>query len=291
MRAFTTTMAKSFGWISVNDQPIRIAIRLILILFAVVLLPGLASAKRVAPAKVEPVIHDGVRYVAPNDDGRRAYIEAWDVQTNRKLWDLTVFTNRIDPTLEEDVQWVFINSLSHRNGMLVVASVRGMTYQIDLKTRAVTQCDPVSSPSPEAVHELPELIQRAITNGPLAKKYEVAFRLNPFYLRGDFNGDGKIDVAVLAKQRSTAKSGIAIIDGVTNKVTILGAGTAVGNGGDDFEWMDSWQVYPKERTRHAAGELGVSRVRGDALFVSKTEAASALIYWNGKRYVWLQQGD
>jgi hypothetical protein len=25
--------------------------------------------------------------------------------------------------------------------------------------------------------------------------------------------------------------------------------------------------------------------------VSKSEAASALIYWNGKRYVWLQQGD
>jgi len=25
--------------------------------------------------------------------------------------------------------------------------------------------------------------------------------------------------------------------------------------------------------------------------VSKTEAASALIYWNCEKYVWLQQGD
>ena len=74
--------------------------RLILVLFALVLLPHLTSAKRSAPANVEPVIHEGVRYFAPNDDGRRAYIEAWDAQTNRKLWDLTVFTNRIDPTLE-----------------------------------------------------------------------------------------------------------------------------------------------------------------------------------------------
>jgi hypothetical protein len=32
-------------------------------------------------------------------------------------------------------------------------------------------------------------------------------------------------------------------------------------------------------------------LRGDALLVGKSEAASALIYWNGKRYVWLQQGD
>ena len=117
--------------------------RLILILFAVGLLPYLVSAKRIAPAKVEPVIHKGLRYVAPNNDGRRAYIEAWDGQTNRKLWDLTVFTNRIDPTLEEDVQWVFITSLSLRNDMLVVTFERGKTYQVDLKTRSVTQSDPV----------------------------------------------------------------------------------------------------------------------------------------------------
>ena len=32
-------------------------------------------------------------------------------------------------------------------------------------------------------------------------------------------------------------------------------------------------------------------LRGDALLLGKSEAASALIYWNGKRYVWLQQGD
>jgi len=101
------------------------------------LLPHLASAKRSAPAKVEPLIHEGVRYVTPNDDGRRAYIEAWDVQTNKKLWDLTVFTNRIDPKLEEDVQWVFIKAIRVENGVLLVTSERGNTYEIDLKTKAI----------------------------------------------------------------------------------------------------------------------------------------------------------
>lgn len=59
------------------------------------------SAKRIAPTMVDPVIHEGIRYSAPNDDGRRAYIEAWDIQTNKKLWDVTVFTNRIDPKLRK----------------------------------------------------------------------------------------------------------------------------------------------------------------------------------------------
>jgi hypothetical protein len=105
------------------------------------LLPSLALAKRIAPAKVEPVIYQGVRYIAPNDDGRRAYIEARDVQTNKKLWDLTIFTNRIDPTLEEDVQWVFIKALSIRDGTLTVTSERDKIYRIDLKTKAVRQSE------------------------------------------------------------------------------------------------------------------------------------------------------
>jgi hypothetical protein len=267
--------------------------RLILVLSAIALLPCLMPAKRVAPPRVEPVIHDGIRYVAPNDDGRRGYIQAWDVQTDKKLWELTVFTNRIDPKLEEDVQWAFINKLSLRDGALLLTSDRGNTYQIDLKTKAITQSD-ARSPAPDATahpHDIPEVINRGVTNGLLAKEYELSFRINPFYLRGDFNGDGRTDIAVLVKQRSTGKLGIAIISGATAKVTVLGAGTTIGNGGDDFEWMDSWRCYSKGRATREAGEGTVPHLRGDALLVGKSEAASALIYWNGKRYVWLQQGD
>jgi hypothetical protein len=265
--------------------------RLALLVYVMAFLPCLATATRIAPAKVEPVVYEGIRYVAPNDDGRRVYIEAWDVQTNRKLWDLTVFTNRIDPKLEEDIQCVFISELSFRDGTLIVKSERRTTYQVDLRTKAITECDAARSPAPgKTVHppDIPELIDRAITNGSLAKNYDVSFHMNPFYLRGDFNGDGKIDVAVLVKQRSTGKVGIAIINGPSDKITILGAGTAIGNGGDNFEWMDSWEFYSKDRM---ASGTSVTKLRGDALLVSKSEAGSALIYWNGKRYVWLQQGD
>ena len=105
--------------------------RLILVFSAIAILPCLALAKRAAPPRVEPVIHDGSRYVAPNDDGRHAYIEAWDIQTNKKLWALTVFTNRVEPRLEEDVQWVFINKLNFLDDTLLVTSERGNTYRID----------------------------------------------------------------------------------------------------------------------------------------------------------------
>jgi hypothetical protein len=266
-------------------------IAFVLALFLTVFLPGSSFAKRIAPAAVEPVIHEGVRYVAPNDDGRRAHVEAWDVRTNKKLWDLTVFTNRIDPKLEEDVQWVFIITMSRRDHMLIVRSERGTTYQIHLQTKAITQSEAAWSAATDSIAhspEIPKMIDKAIANESLAKKYELSYRINPSYLRGDFDGDNKIDVAVLVKERSRGKIGIAIIKGVTDKVTVLGAGTAIGNGGDDFDWMDSWEIYSKDRI---ASETSVPKPRGDALLVSKSEAASALIYWNGKRYVWRQQGD
>ena len=138
---------------------------------------------------------------------------------------------------------------------------------------------------------MPEAVKKALTKGSPGKEYDPSFRINPSYLEGDFNGDGKMDVAVLVKERSTGKLGIAIVHGTTGKVTILGAGIGIGNGGDDFEWMDSWHVYSKTRAAHASDKTSVPRLRGDALLVEKSEAASALIYWNGKRYVWSQQGD
>jgi hypothetical protein len=142
----------------------------------------LALSKRVAPATIAPVIHEGLRYVAPNDDGRRGYIEAWDVKTNKKLWELTVFTNHIDPKLEEDVQWVFMESLSIRDDTLMVTSECGKTYQIDLNTKTITQSEVAQSAAPDATaqrHEIPEAVARAIANSSLAKEYDVSFGVIP----------------------------------------------------------------------------------------------------------------
>jgi hypothetical protein len=56
-------------------------IRLAILLSLTLLLPQLATAKRLPPMKVDPVVYKGIRYGAPNDDGRRGYIEAWNVGT------------------------------------------------------------------------------------------------------------------------------------------------------------------------------------------------------------------
>jgi len=74
----------------------RGAMLLLLLSLSVV---NLAYAKRVQAAKVKPVVHEGVRYTAPNADGRQAVVEAWDVSSGQKLWSVTVFKVFIKPFL------------------------------------------------------------------------------------------------------------------------------------------------------------------------------------------------
>src|SRR5262245_46206880 len=156
----------------------RAMTRLIIVILLTHFVSQLASAKRIAPANVEPVIHQGVRYVAPNDDGRRGYIEAWNVGTNKKLWELTIFTNPIDPNLEKDVQWVFIKAVDVQHGRLIVTSEPGKTYYVDINTKAITQPDSRSSPSPGAIRNVPDKVKKVLTNGSTGKKYDFSFHMN-----------------------------------------------------------------------------------------------------------------
>jgi len=125
----------------------------------------------------------------------------------------------------------------------------------------------------------------------LDKNYIFSFHINPFYLRGDFDGDGEMDFAFLVIQNKTKKKGIAIMHSGSNKIFIVGAGRPCGNGGDDFRWMNIWSVYPRGKVELRVGKTTIPNLCGEALHVEKSGSASGLILWDGKKYVWYQQGD
>ena len=138
-------------------------------------------------------------------------------------------------------------------------------------------------------------LPRAVPVALLAERerlapYLLSAHLNPYYLQGDFDGDGSTDTAILLKERASGKAGILIVGGV-GSITVLGAGNALGNGGDDFRWMDAWYVYPRGEVQRGAAGGNPPALLGDALMLHKTEAASALVHWNGSEYAWYQQGD
>jgi len=117
------------------------------LLLDVVMAPSVAWAKGLSAPKVEPIVHNGIRYVAPNDKGSVAYVEAWDIPTGKFLWKRTVFRTFIRPWMEHCIQWVFIREMKLEGEQLVIVSDRAKIYSLDLKTKRVRRL----KPKPEAL--------------------------------------------------------------------------------------------------------------------------------------------
>ncbi|MBN4066101.1 hypothetical protein JYT51_02065 [Candidatus Amoebophilus asiaticus] len=137
---------------------------------------------------------------------------------------------------------------------------------------------------------LPDIF-RSIVVSQLDNQYELSDFMNPFYLLADFNGDKKTDIVVTVEEIKTGKTGFIIFHIDTDDFYVIGAGNSIGNGGDNFQWLDIWKVYTKDIIEPGVGETKRVELTADAIFVEKAESASAVIYWTGKEYKWYQQGD
>jgi hypothetical protein len=138
---------------------------------------------------------------------------------------------------------------------------------------------------------IPQWVVGLFSAKKLDTDYEFAFSLNPFYLGGDFNGDGKPDIAVLVKNKRSGKLGIAFCHGGKGEAFIVGAGRPLGNGGDDFSWIDNWIVQSKRAASKAAATSERAKPSSETVLVEKNDSGGGLIYWDGKKYRWKQQGD
>jgi len=103
-----------------------------------------ATAKRIPPKPVTPVVFEGIRYSA-DGNGRDQYVVAEDAATGRLLWKVRIFHTRISFWTEEDVQWVYISHLKIMNNSLIVKDERARCYAVELKRRRVKKyrCDDI----------------------------------------------------------------------------------------------------------------------------------------------------
>jgi hypothetical protein len=127
--------------------------------------------------------------------------------------------------------------------------------------------------------------------------YTVSRHLSPNYVEGDFDGDGKSDLAILVRRKADDKFGMAILlragAKAGAKATILGAGTRFGGGGADFRRMDAWSILSQEsfppRIRKAwKGPQPKSRREG--LVLQKRGSAEGLVTYDGSKFIWTPYG-
>lgn len=141
-----------------------------------------------------------------------------------------------------------------------------------------------SGPAESLLREsLPPWGRKALEAPAFAEKYALENRLNPFFQQGDFDGDGRLDVAVLITERSSGKHGVALVRRAAAAPVVVGAGRDFGNGGDDWSWMDVWRI-----------EDGATTTPGKPrheLLAEKSESGGGLIWWDGRAFRWRQAGD
>jgi hypothetical protein len=129
-----------------------------------------------------------------------------------------------------------------------------------------------------------EIYLRSIQSG-----YSLSSRLNPFYLRGDFDGDSVVDYAFLVTSKKTKENGIAFYLSSQKKTLIIGAGAPFNKMTDlDF---NGWFVYGKQKVFKGVAEGIPPVLKSEALFIKWEESASAIVYWDGQKFRWYQQGD
>ena len=140
-----------------------------------------------------------------------------------------------------------------------------------------------SLPSPR--QNLPEWVCTKASRAKLHEKYRIRTTLNPFYLTGDFNGDGKQDAAVWVEAVRSKQVGLIIVHGGNAPTTVIGAGIDWDKRGKDYSWTDIWSVEPRGtrlKSPHEDDRLVIAK--GEILVLTKSESASFAVYWSGNAY-------
>ncbi|MCR8560663.1 hypothetical protein KXD93_23610 [Mucilaginibacter sp. BJC16-A38] len=160
-----------------------------------------------------------------------------------------------------------------------------------------------SIPTHAQASTLPQWFLTSFKRHHLNDRYEIKSNLKPTFLQGDFNGDGVNDIAALVTEKKTHKGGILLIHGCTDQWFVFGAGTDFGSGSDDFfNWLKKWKlcrekvVYETtiDKDDNITGSRTVKLKRPGINLLMKEEAEPspvAVIYWNGKKYIWIHQGE
>jgi hypothetical protein len=138
---------------------------------------------------------------------------------------------------------------------------------------------------------LPDWACRETFNRGLQTRFTPDTLRNPFYLSGDFDGDGRTDIAIWVRSAKSSKRGLLILTRGGAYSFVAAAGTGSDERGDDYAGLDMWTVVPKGEVLDSPYEPQRVVLRGDGISLGKSESATFVIYWDGKKFAYYQTVD
>jgi hypothetical protein len=127
----------------------------------------------------------------------------------------------------------------------------------------------------------------------LNEKLVILTERNPYYLKGDFDADGRSDFAILVRGKKTHRNGVLMCMN-NSKFQILGADEPISPPFSDMPndnfVAPEWRLYSKEEAAQVHsidGPVGQKAAipMGDSVAMI-WEDGVCVIYWDGSRYSW-----
>ena len=104
------------------------------------------KAKRTAPEEVPAVVTDKAVFSVPHFSTRErtqngGFVEAHNPETKKLLWRIQIYKTVYNQAMEQDVQDVFIKTLSFdkSHNLLIMSDEKSRVFVLNIATRKVTQ--------------------------------------------------------------------------------------------------------------------------------------------------------
>lgn len=149
---------------------------------------------------------------------------------------------------------------------------------------------------------LPTWFQTAFKARGLDKKFSITPFIKTGILQADYNGDKLKDIAVLVTEKATKKRGVLLIHNQSHQYFLFGAGTKFGSGSDNFRWAKGWKVYSEKTATETQFDKDDNIIGGKEVQLKQAgiaiwaiedgvPIAGGIIYWTGRKYIWIHQGE
>jgi len=130
--------------------------------------------------------------------------------------------------------------------------------------------------SQDTSESVPEDVLNAFKTISFWKQYKIDYGINPFYLRGDFDGDTKPDFAVLCVRKTDQARFVAIVLSRPHKTVFVAL--------DPDKVMAGWEVFAKSVIRPPGydGAKDPPKLMGDGIILRFS--ITVLLFWDGTRF-------